>query len=66
MNVIDIIRALVRPIIAIGTVAIIFTTAVKLIGQYGDAEMAKQIVTFLLATGAVVTGFYFGERASKK
>ncbi len=66
MNNIEIIRALVRPYIGFASVTVILVMMAILVLKFGDAELAKQFATFILATGATVVGFYFGERAAKK
>lgn len=66
MNVIEIIRASVRPFIAVSITGTIIFIGISLIAKFADADMAMLVVTFILATGGTVTGFYFGERAVKK
>ena len=63
---IEFIRAFIRPYIAFITISVIVALAILLVIKFADPDMAKQVVTFVLATGATVTGFYFGERKAKK
>ena len=65
MNILDIIRASVRPFIAMATWLIILGIAVFLITKFSDIGMADKVLTFILATGATIAGFYFGERSQK-
>jgi len=62
----EFIRAFIRPYIAFVVISGIVALAILLVIKFADPDMAKQVVTFVLATGATVTGFYFGERAAKK
>ena len=62
----EFIRAFIRPYIAFVTITAIVASAILLVIKFADPDMAKQVVTFVLATGATVIGFYFGERAAKK
>jgi len=63
---IDFIRALIRPYTAIVTITSVVGLGIFLVVKFADANMANQVLTFILATGATVVGFYFGERAAKK
>ncbi|MBA7685058.1 hypothetical protein ES703_93473 [subsurface metagenome] len=65
MNAIELFRAIVRPFIGITFSTTILVIAVILLSKFASAELANQFATFLLATGAVITGFYFGERSQK-
>lgn len=66
MNIVDIIRALVRPFIGIALISVILAMMIILVSKFGDAELAKQYATFVLASGATIIGFYFAERALRK
>lgn len=65
MKAIEIFRAIVRPFIGITFSTTILVIAVILLSKFASAELAKLFATFILATGAVITGFYFGERSQK-
>lgn len=65
MKVIEFVRAFVRPYIAYIIISVIVAMAIYLVIKFADADMAKQIITFILATGATITGFYFGERSQR-
>ena len=58
-------RAIVRPFIGVIFSLGIVIMAIVLISKYGNIEFAKQFMTFILATGATIIGFYFGERSQK-
>jgi hypothetical protein len=62
MNIINIIRALVRPAISIAFSATILVIAHTLIQKFADVDMAKMFATFILATGSTIIGFWFGSR----
>ena len=66
MKWLDIIRAVVRPYIGIAFTTAILVMGIILINKFASADLAKQFATFILATGATIIGFYFGERAAKK
>jgi len=66
MKWVDLIRSLVRPYIAVATITVILVLAIILANKFASADMAKLVVTFILATGATIVGFYYGERAAKK
>jgi uncharacterized RDD family membrane protein YckC len=65
MKILDIVRGLVRPFIAIATWLALLIIAVLLIIKFADISMADKVLTFVLATGATIAGFYFGERSQK-
>lgn len=65
MNILDIIRGCVRPYLAFIFPTVIVVLAVILVLKFADADMAMLIVVFILATGSVIVGFYFGERSQK-
>lgn len=66
MNVIELIRAVVRPYIALATITVILGMAIFLVVKFASPDMAKLVMTFVLATSATVIGFYFGERKAGK
>jgi len=63
---IEFIRALVRPYLAmlIGTAIVIL--AIYLAVKYADADLAKYVVVAVITAGTAIFSFYFGERAAKK
>lgn len=63
---VEIIKALVRPVIALAIVFTIIGIAVYLVGKYPESIDGRDIIIFLLATGATVIGFYFGERSRRE
>jgi len=62
---IEFLRAFVRPYIALVTITAVVVLAILLTIKFADPDMARQVITFVLATGATVTGFYFGERSTR-
>jgi len=66
VNLIEFIRALVRPLIAISFSAVILALALNLINYFGDKDMAKMLLVFVMATGSTVIGFYFASRQAKE
>lgn len=66
MNIIDIIRACVRPFIAISGWATFLIVVIIIISKFLDDEMAKQFA--YVFTGAITTivGVWIGERKAKK
>lgn len=65
MQIVEIIRKLQRPIISISLIGIIGYLGIDLINKFGDADMAKSIIAFILGSGATIIGVLFGERAAK-
>ena len=65
MNLVDTVRALVRPLLGIAFGVAILVIGAILISKFASAELTKQFATFILATGAVIVGFYFGERSQR-
>lgn len=65
MSVLDIIRGCVRPYLAFIFPTTIAILAVVLVFKFADADMAKLVMTFVLATGSTIIGFYFGERSQR-
>jgi hypothetical protein len=61
----NLVRGIVRPFIAIATWLVILAIAVILIFKFADMGMADKVLTFVLAAGATIAGFYFGERSQK-
>jgi hypothetical protein len=66
MKILDIIRACVRPFIAISGWAVFLVIVIIIMNRFLDAEMAKQFA--YVFTGAITTiiGVYIGERKAKK
>lgn len=62
----DFLRAFVRPymqyLVGTTTVALATYYAVK----FGDADLAKYVVTGVIGAGLLLIGEYVGERASKR
>lgn len=63
---IDLIRALQRPVVIVVVIGLIAYFAVSLVGRFADAEMAKMVVAFVLGSGSIIVGILFGERAAKR
>ena len=61
----DVIRGLVRPTISVTFSVGILVLASILIIKFGNVEMAKTVLTFLLAQGATIIGFWFASREAK-
>ena len=61
----EFVRGFVRPYISYFIITAIMVLAIKLALKFADAEMAKTIIVFMLATGATVIGFHYGERSQK-
>lgn len=66
MGTLDIIRGSIRPAISIMLMGTIVGLAWILLLKFADADMAKLVLTFVLASGSTIVGFLFGERAAKK
>lgn len=66
MNVIEFIRAIVRPYLAIATGTTFIGLAVYLAVKFADVELAKYVVIALVTAAVAIFSFYFGERAAKK
>lgn len=66
MNILDIIRGAIRPFISFALISAILAMGIILILKFGNEELAKTFAIFILASGATIIGFYFGERAAKK
>jgi len=62
---IDILRAVVRPYLAILIGSAIVALAVYLAIKYADADLARYVVTAVITAGTAIFSFYFGERAGK-
>jgi len=62
----DILRAVVRPYLAILTGSAVVALAVYLAIRYADADLAKYVVTAVVTAGTAIFSFYFGERAGKR
>lgn len=56
------IRGIVRPVVILASVATILALAVKLISQFGDAAMARDVLLVVLTLGTSVTSYLFAER----
>jgi len=55
------IQQLVTSIIILTVIGI----AWQLINKFGDVEMAKQVLSFMLASGTTIIGFHFGEKSQR-
>lgn len=64
-DIIELIRALQRPLIALTVIGVIAYLGVRLVGQFATAEMARDVVIFILGAGSMIIGVLFGERSVK-
>ena len=62
---ITILRAIVRPYLAILIGTAMTGLAIYLAIRFGDAEIAKYVVTTLITAGVAIISYYFGERSNK-
>jgi hypothetical protein len=65
-NPLDTWRGMVRPFLAMLVGTAVVGISVFLAVKFADAELARYIVGSVLAVWATISGFYFGERATKK
>lgn len=65
MNVVQILRAIQRPVIIFLVIGSIVGLALYLVVRFGDPSMARDVLVFLLGAGGVIMGFLFGERARR-
>jgi len=64
--VIEFLRAFARPYAAIVIISAIVGLGIYLGIKFGDADLARQVITAILVAGTAIISFMFGERAAKK
>ena len=58
----DKLRGLVRPVLSLAFSGITLLLGIYLVVKFGTADMARDYSIFILATGATIIGFWFGQR----
>lgn len=62
---IDVIRSLQRPFTILVIMCLIAYITIKIVVPFADADMAKTVLVFILASGTTIIGVLFGERKKK-
>ena len=61
----EFIRGCIRPYLAFLFPTAIAVMAILFAFRFADREMAQLVLTFVLASGSTILGFYFGERSQR-
>lgn len=64
MNIVEVIRGLVRPVVTFVVILVLAVMVIYLVIKFADLEMAKNVAAAFLVLVASITGFWFGQRTS--
>ena len=61
---IELIRALVRPLVSVAVVTCLVILVMKLAFQFADLEITKLVMAEFIGIVGVIVGFWFGQRGA--
>lgn len=64
MNIVEVIRGLVRPVVTVIATLALAIILVYLVFNYSNLDMAKDVLSAFLVLAASVIGYWFGQRKS--